>query len=345
MSVFRYINISHLKHNVRVIKHACNGKQLCAVVKANAYGFGVENIVPVLMDEVKFFAVANLDEALKLRDIGVKCGILVLGVTDVEDVQVASKHNTTLSLHSVEYLKLLKGASVLPDFHLSINTGMNRFGVLPREIESVKRIVARGKVKITGIYTHFATGASDSKFVDTQYALFARAVKEWGSEGIVHCSSSYAALNKKFCEDMVRVGFALYGMGGQAGLLPVLSMTAKIVGIVNLERGETLGYDRTFVATKTTRVGVVAVGYADGLMCALSGRLRLFCGGQYVEVIGKVCMDVCFVDLTTSTAQLFDDVEIVGEHVKLSDYANALNTSQYEVLVGLGHARGKTVLV
>lgn len=343
--------------NISTIRQKTMSKKICAVVKADAYGLGCKNIVPIIDPLIDYYAVANIDEAVLLRMLGTDKNILVLGITHYSDFNIANQYNIQLSLSSLNYIQnatkyianttnYIQNATISDNlaFHLQINTGLNRFGVSPQEVDSVVRFAKDNHINIVGAYTHFATTSDDEEYIDNQYNIFEKATRNIDKSILKHCSNTYVSLHKSCpCEDMVRVGFGLYG-SDECGLCPIISITAKVLNIVFLECGDSLGYDRTFVANRRTKVAVVSMGYADGLSRALSNNFALYIKGKYVRIIGLVCMDVCFVDASDIEVKLFDDVEILGKHVTLKNYANALHTSPYEVLLNFGHARAETII-
>lgn len=336
------ISKSRLLQNITTIRKKISSKKLCAVVKANAYGLGCENIVPIIDPLVDYYAVANLNEAVILRDLGVTKNILVLGVTQYSDFDRARKYNIELSIPSANYLHFSTNFDSL-NFHLQLNTGLNRFGIQPKEVDYIFKFARQHNINIVGIYTHFATTSNDEEYIDTQYKFFQDSTKNISKIITKHCSNTYASLHKNYDEDMVRVGFGLYGSSND-GLSPIVSINAKIINILTLQKDDTLGYDRTFIAHHHTKVAVVSMGYADGLSRMLSNNFRLYIKNKYAPIIGLICMDVCFVEVTEINVHLFDDVEILGDHITLQDYATALHTSPYEILLNLGHARADTIL-
>lgn len=332
-----------LLSNISTIRQKIKDKKICAVVKADAYGLKRKNIIPIIDPFVDYYAVANIDEAIKLRKVGTNKNILVLGVVPYLDFNIARKYKIELSLSSLNYIQNATNFDKLA-FHLQINTGLNRFGVHPQEVDTVIEFAKNNHINIIGVYTHFATTSDDEEYIDRQYQLFEQLTRDMGKNILKHCSNTYASFHKSCpCEDMVRVGFGLYG-SDENGLQPIVSITAKILNIVYLDKGDSLGYGRTFVANRHTKVAVVSMGYADGLSRALSNNFCLYIKGKFVPIIGLICMDVCFVDASEVDVKMFDDVEIIGNHITLKDHAKTLHTSPYEVLLNFGHARAETII-
>lgn len=350
--IIKEINKGNLINNLKVIKNKIGNKKFCVVIKANAYGIGIKNIQPLISSFADYYAVANLKEGIELRNLDSKKPILILGHTPLSQIDYAIKYNLILSIPSKQYIldliQLSKDLNLSSlSFHLQVNTGLNRFGVRPNEIKSIKKLCVKNNLNIIGIYTHFATKSKDLDYIDYQLSNFEEVKKLWGDGVIYHCSNSYATLNKDISmEQMVRVGFSLYGMECNSfGLKPILSIKAKVVNILTLNKGETLGYDRTFKANKKTKIAVVSIGYADGFSRRLSNNFKLYIKGKEACVVGRVCMDVCFLDVTGMNVNILDDVEILGNHINLECYANALNTSDYEVLLGFNSIRAEVVII
>jgi len=292
------------------IKSKSNSKlpKFCAVVKANAYGHGYKQVCKGISDLVDFFAVANAVEALQVRDLKLRKPILILGKFNCADLPQLIKKGIRLTCDTLADVaeisevatKLNKRAYV----HIKINTGMNRLGVktalqlqrLLREIDKCKLI------KIEGIYTHFSTAESKNSYkLKRQNAKFLSALDLCRERKlIVHASNSVAFLkSNKYNYDMVRVGLAMYGYDNshKMDVKPCLSVRAKIVKTQTLQKGESVGYGASFVATCDMQIAVVAIGYADGYVRAYEKGHVLICG-QKCPIVGHICMDMLMCDIT-----------------------------------------------
>ena len=165
-----------------------------------------------------------------------------------------------------------------------------------------------------------------------------------GKKVICHIANSYATtLNKDYHLDMVRTGFLMYAGDESFGNKMVVSIKSKIINIVNVKRGDSIGYDRSFYATKKMTLAVVSIGYADGLDRRLSNNFSLIINGVKCKIVGKICMDVCMVDVSEINCSLYDEVVVLGKQnrqkITLQDYADALGTSPYEILLKFNHSR------
>ena len=346
-----YINKTNLINNIKKIKSRLNSKtKVCAVVKANAYGVGVKEVVSIIKDYVDYYAVANIKEAIEVRGLDQEKNILVLGFVRAEDLKIASEKNISITIISKEYLfyilKYLEDKNFKIKVHVKINTGLNRFGFANEEIEKNIDLIKNNHIEIEGCYTHFATKEKDKNFIKIQFEKFRNAIQFFNNKVIKHCSNSYATLNNPEMQlDMVRVGFSLYGMEDNSfELKPVVSIKSKIINIIKLKKGETLGYDRTFVAEEETKIAVIPIGYADGFSRNLSNKFKLFLNGKFVSVVGRVCMDVCFVDIKNILVNIGDEVEIMGEKIQTINYCDILNTSSYEILLNFNKVRCNRII-
>ena len=344
-----YINKNNLLKNIKIIKEKLNPEtKLCAVVKANAYGVGVREVVSIVKDEVDYYAVANIEEALELRKLDKDKEILILGYVSFEDIELAVIHNLSITIISKEYflgltehlkkfnLKSLK-------IHIKINTGLNRFGLSKTEFIRIIQILKEDEslFKFEGCYTHFATKSSDEEFLEKQFREFESVTKLCGKKVVKHCSNTYATLTHLEMQmDMVRVGFGLYGMEeNMFGLQPVIKIESEIINILNLKVGESVGYDRTFRAKNNTKIAVVPIGYADGFSRNLSNNFELYVNGKFAKVVGRICMDICFIDVTNIDVKIGNKVEIMGEKISTTKFSNILNTSTYEILLNFNKMR------
>lgn len=351
-----FINISHLKSNIKkLVRHAGRSVKFCAVVKADCYGLGFENVIPYIDDLVDMYAVANLGECKALR-VYTQKEILMLGGVEIEDAHYYATNNIGVSVNSLNELKALEKALVNDkiNIHIAYNTGMNRYGIKSELL--LKKCVALIKkssvLNLEGIYTHFATDDKNSEFLFKQYDKFNKiALKNKSSNCIFHCSASFASLNyKQLNKDMVRVGFAMYGfINNNIGLQKVVNITSKVIEIQNVKRGEGVGYDLTYVANKNMRIAVVGFGYADGYARNLGNMAYVLINGVKAKVIGRVCMDCFMVDITNiKNVYVGTGVMLLGRdgnnEITLQNYAEWLNTSPYEVLLNFRRTRTNVVL-
>ena len=351
------INKPNLLHNVKYIKNKIGENvKLCAVVKCDAYGLGIENVVPIIDNEVDFYAVANCKEGMNLRLFTSK-PILILGQVETSNILLCIKNNLSITVDSIEVLYKILCLDIggTLKVHIKINTGMNRYGI--NNIEELSRILkvikSQRNIILEGIYTHFATSEKNTQFIKKQHNLFEKIIKNVKNKKIlVHCCSSFGTLKcGNFLHDMVRVGFALYSKTNyDNNLRNVVSIKSQLTHIQKLNKGESVGYECSFVADKDMKIGVVPYGYGDGFLRALSNLGFVLIKGVKANVIGKVCMDAMIVDLTDiDDVQLYDRVTILGcdfgKEIDVFTWSNLLDSSPYEMLTNLKHSRIKTTVV
>lgn len=313
------INLENLEHNAAVLKAAMpSGCELMAVMKAEAYGHGMCGIA-VHLDKigVRAFAVATIDEGIRLRRCGVRGEILILGYTTPERAWELRKYDLAQTLVDYAYACRLNEQKYRVKVHVKIDTGMHRLGFdAGCNIKEIIGVFAMEHFDINGIYTHLCVADSldeeDVLFTRQQIASFYGVLKRLKKEGIripkIHIQSSYGLLNYPGLKcSYVRAGIALYGVLStpdaqtklQPDLRPVLSLKAKVVLIRFVPQGESVGYGRTFVADRDSVIAILPIGYADGFPRSLSG------GGSYAlingcsaPVVGRICMDQLAVDVT-----------------------------------------------
>ena len=341
------INKQTILSNLNAMKNLVKPKtKICAVVKADAYSLGAKNVCNILKDRVDFFAVNSVSEALEIRSFDKLTKILILGKTSKDDYEVCAKNNISISVFCLEDLTGINLSEKL-SVHIKVNSGMNRFGTnsLDEFKLMIKAIKNSNSFNLEGVFTHYHS-ADQTDTTKEQYKKFLKFVKATHKKVLFHASATSGVLNNpKLSLNMIRVGFGLYG---ETKLTQTaLTIKAKLVNIINLKAGESLGYANGFIAKKDYKIGVVSLGYADGFSRILSNHFSVLCNGKFCSVIGFVCMDCFFIDLTDLPAKIYDDVTILGEDsgkkITLADYAKALGTSPYEILTMFKRKRMRVV--
>jgi alanine racemase len=334
------VDLDALRHNHGALRRLHGGRVL-AVLKANAYGHGALACARALAD-AEGFAVAFGDEATALRAAGVRSPLLVLeGVFSVAELHTALRESWAIVVHHEEQLAMIE-RSALPrgGLHvwLKMDSGMHRCGFEPDAFHAAHaRLRATGKVASITLMTHFARADEcDSGFTAQQIARFDRATA--GLPGPRSLANSAGVLFWPAARrDWARCGIALYGAGAGAGtamgLRPVMRASSEVIAIRDIAAGEPLGYGGRFVATRPTRVGLVAFGYADGYPRSAPAGTPVAVDGQRVPLIGRVSMDMLTVDLTTlGSARVGSEVELWGHHVAVDEVAENAGTIAYELL-------------
>lgn len=355
------VNMEHLTSNIHQIQSILKPKtEIMGVVKANAYGHG-DLLVSKHLNElgIKAFAVATLQEGVRLRSHGIQGMILILGYTPASQANLLAKYHLTQTVFDSEYAKELDAYGKRISVHIKVDTGMHRLGEDSHAIHRFKEIFERKNLSVDGMFTHLCSADSlkeeDVAFTRKQIELFyavTNRLKQLGYDtGKLHIQSSYGLLNYPDLEcDYVRMGIAMYGVMSskkdktvvQLPLKPVLSVKSCIVMTKVVKQGESVGYGRQYIAEKDMRIAVVAIGYADGITRRLScGTGQVLVRGKKADIIGRICMDQMMLDITQiPEAQAEDEVSIIGtdgsEQILVEDVADSANTITNEVLSRLG---------
>ena len=355
------INVNNLAHNIRELRRLMQpGCELMAVVKAEAYGHGMyETAAHLNRIGVRAFAVATVDEGIRLRLCGILGEILVLGCTPHGRVCELVKYDLTQTVVDLGHALRLNAQRRTVKVHIKVDTGMHRLGFAEGETEVLAKVCKLKYLKLCGIYTHLCVSDSlqeeDVAYTRGQVERFYRVLDALKKEGItipaVHIQSSYGLLNYPELKcDYVRAGIALYGVLSHAeewtiqtpDLRPVLSLKSRVVLLRSVKSGENVGYGRAFVAERRTQLAVLPVGYADGYPRELScGKGGVLINGCYAPVVGRVCMDQLTVDVTDipnvsvgSEAVLIG--EAGGEKIFAPRLAGACKTITNELLSRMG---------
>ncbi len=335
------IHLNALAHNLNIAKAKAPKAKVMAVIKANGYGHGLLNAA-LGLKEADGFAVLSLDEALALRSAGYQQTILLLeGAFSASELQAISQHQISLVVHCDAQIDMLCNAQ-LPhpvSVHLKLNTGMNRLGFVPAHFpRALDRLKGCGSVANITLMTHFAT-ADEPLGIAQPLTVFNQVTKDLEFPKSLANSATILRFPEAHA-DWVRAGIMLYGSSPTAsetaesfGLKSVMQLSSKILAVQNLEIGDALGYGHQFIATKKTRVGVVACGYADGYPRHAPNGTPISVAGKLTKTIGRVSMDMMFADLTDiPEADIGSSVELWGAQIPVDAVAQAANTISYELL-------------
>jgi len=328
-----------------------------AVVKANAYGHGAPQVALALEEAgVAMLACADIEEAIELREAGVRVPILVFGALSVSDLDGIFRHELTPTISTPGAARALQAAAarhgVTLRCHLKIDTGMNRLGFRHDNLpQTLPDVASSPNLSIVAVYTHFATADDpDHPLFAEQRTRFESALTVLGSLGIDatvrHAANSAAMLrDERVWYDYVRPGLLLYGvtpppLATTLDLRPAMSLHSRIVAVKGIRPGEGSGYgmQTTFSASRT--LAVIPAGYADGLDLRLAGRGYMLVRGRRAPVVGSVCMDMAMIDVTGMEVAPGDEVVIVGaqhgESIGVREIALAIGTIPYELLCRVG---------
>jgi len=338
------ISASALRHNYAVAKRAAPGSKVFAVVKANAYGHGIERVTRAL-GEADGFATVELDGAVAARARGFSGPILLLeGFFAASELPVIAASGLAVAVHNEEQLRMLESQrpSKPLDVFFKINTGMNRLGFAIADARrQLERLRASGAAKSITLMTHFAT-ADGPEGIDEAMRRFERATE--GIELPRSLANSAAIFaHPRSHADVARLGIGVYGATPFAdrsaqslGLKPAMTLTSELIAIQELQAGEAIGYGGTFRCDSSMRVGVVACGYADGYPRHAPSGTPVVVGGVRVKTAGRVSMDMITVDLAgVHDAHVGTPVTLWGEGLPIDDVATAAGTVGYELMCAL----------
>ena len=350
------IDLDALEHNYRRARTLTGpGVRYLGVVKADAYGHGAVQIGRKLESlGADYLAVSSLDEARELRHGGITMPVLILGHTPPDMVPELIRYRITQAVSALAKAEEYSAAAVACGgtlrVHIKVDTGMSRLGFLVRGghfeggVAAIAAACALPGLDAEGIFTHFAVadedGEEDEAYTREQFGLFTAVIDALARQGrtfaIRHCANSGAlARYPEMYLDMVRPGIALYGAGADAqrlDLRPVMSLKTCVSTIKVFDPDTTVSYGRTFRTAERTRIGVLPIGYADGFFRGLSNRASVLTKQGSAPIRGRICMDMCMVDLTElPDVHVGDAVEIFGQRQRVDDLVSMLGTIPYEL--------------
>ena len=349
------VDLDRIRRNYKHIKDLVGEDcRVMAVVKADAYGHGAARIGRELAAVgCRDFAVASLGEAEKLKAAGVEARILILGPTDVALADEIIAGGFVQAVDGYEYARRLASRGRIK-IHIKVDTGMSRIGIychtsadIAHAADEIEKISRTEGVDVDGIFTHFADsdGSSDA-FTEKQFDVFAALLDELSSRGIDvgtrHCCNSAATIRySRMHLDMVRAGIILYGHLPSPEVkdpefLPAMKLSARVCAVHKLKKGDCVSYGCAYTAERDTRVAVISIGYADGFSRVYSGKPLITINGKLYPTVGRVCMDMCMVDIGTGTdCRVGDEAVIFDSSAGLDRLAEAMGTINYEILCSL----------
>lgn len=379
------INKSNLEKNLKIVRSI--NKNLICVIKDNAYGLGIENILPILLEnKCDYFAVAYIEEAvkiqkllenLKLKNQNGKIKVMALNYVKPENVGDAIRNNIELTVFNfsqlLDYLKILDEffENMTLKIHIKVNSGMNRLGFDKNEILELVKIVkkynlnnkSKNRLEIISIFSHISDAENQAE-TEKQVEKYEKILKIFSQNNVRYKYSHLQAspllfkYGKKYNYDFARIGMALYGMeplSTDVGLLDVITVKSKIINIRNVKKNDKVSYGSKGIVKYDSKIGIVAIGYAHGLQKQIenSNKAYILVNGQKAKIIGEICMDMIFVDLTNiENVKMNDEVVIIGsqknaengivEKITLRQMARWAKTIQDDVLTKFGGIK-KTV--
>ncbi|MFK8026900.1 MAG: alanine racemase [Gammaproteobacteria bacterium] len=347
-SAYAIIRLEHLEHNLNILRTFAPNSKIISVVKADAYGHGLAKTAQALTQS-DAFAVSCANEALELRAARILHPIICLqGFANEAELKLIADANVQAVIHNDQQIKLLQNHRLNQSIQvwLKIDTGMGRLGFRPEDArqayQQLDQIESISKIRLM---THFANAdLLDNDSTQRQLKAFDNVTKNFpGCERSVANSAATLAYSNSLYE-WVRSGLALYGISpfqadktqpDTSELKPVMSLRAPLISIKQCKQGDHIGYGSTYTCAREMRVGVVAIGYADGYPRAITSPVNVSINGNLAPIIGRVSMDMLTIDLSHTEANLGDAVELWGDDISVTDVANAANTISYELLCGI----------
>jgi len=361
------ISLENIVHNYREIRKLVGEeRKIMAVVKADAYGHGAAKVSQVLEKAgADRFAVATLQEAIDLRNAGIKSPIMILGGSSPDQTGELLKHDIIQTIYDLDIAKEFSQAALRHNsrlkVHVKVDTGMSRLGFescREEEVDRVCEVCSLEGLEVEGIFTHFATSeVPGDPFQKEQLSRFVRFCDSLEERGfhipIRHAANSGAIINiKESYFDLVRPGLALYGLYPGPGLedkidlRPAMQLRAQIAQVHSFDEPVTVSYGRKYASFRPIRTATVTIGYADGLLRALSGKFDMLLKGKRVRQVGSICMDMSMIDVTGVPDVREGDVVTLfgtdnGATIPVEELAEQAGTISYEIVCALSGRVGR----
>ncbi len=333
------INLKEILNNFNKVRSELKKNvKICAVVKANAYGFGARKICQLLNHKADYFAVARLSEFLKIKDI-TKKPILILSPLSEVELKSAIENGAEISVSDLKTLKNINKIALkkgkMAKIHVVLDTGMNRFGLkTEKELKCFLNCLKKMKnVLLVGAYSHLfdAENPTSNDLQRERFENFKRVIEKLKMNILFHLANSFGLKDPKNCYDMVRLGIDLYESEKN-----LHRFKSRIVEIKDVKKGEFISYGGVFIASENMKIAVCSAGYADGFSRALSNCGEVLVGKKKVKVVGRVCMDVFMCDISNvQNAEIGDEVVMFGcqgeNCISVCEIAEKCDTISYEI--------------
>ncbi len=354
--VWAEIDLDKAAYNMKNIKKLVKDKEVIAVVKADCYGHGADDLAPVFLENgASRLAVAILTEGIELRKKNITAPIMILGYTPLELGEELINNDIEQTVYDLEYAKKLSNIAERlgkkAKIHIALDTGMGRIGFIPNEesIEAVEKIASLNGIEIIGIFTHFSTADEyDKTYTNEQFKKIKNFISELEKRNIniplKHVSNSGAIMDMpETYLDAVRAGIILYGYypsnevnKEKLDIKPILTLKTTVSHVKEVEEGTSISYGRTFITERKSKIATIPIGYADGYSRLLSGKAKVIINGKFAPVVGRICMDQCMIDVTDiGEVKVGDEVILLGEEGNLKfnadDFAEIMGTINYEI--------------
>jgi len=356
-ATFAKINIDNLYTNYKALREIVGKAKVIGVVKSNAYGHGLIEVSRYLQEfGIDYLAVAFVNEGIELRRAGIEVPILVLVPENDLSIEASVEYNLDYAVENYEVAKKIsdyaKANSKRARIHFYVDTGMGRDGMpYNNAAEIIKECMKLPNLDFVGLMSHFASSESDGTYTKHQLDIFKKVISDLKDERIefelVHIANTGAIANfPESIFDGVRPGIALYGYVRNGNSFdmrfkPVMEVHSKVISLRKVLPGESVGYGRAFIATHTTTIATVPIGYGDGLKRILSDALFCLIRGRRYKVVGGICMDEIMVDVGMDGIKIGDEVVLLGQQENETitgwELARKSNTIVYEILTSISN--------
>ena len=340
------VNLSQIQENLNFYRSKLgSGVKIAAMVKAFSYGSGSHEIAEILeKNNVDYLGLAYVDEGISLRDKNIQMPIMIMN-PEFAQVDLMIENKLEPVVYSKESLIHFSSYANRIELHLKFDTGMHRLGFLSNELPWVKEKIKEYGLTIKSVFTHLSSSENpdDDLFTINQLDQFIQIKEELelGNEVLFHAlNTSGMTRFPRYQMDMVRLGIGLYGFSPipdeQAFLKPAIRLKSSLSQIKQVKKGDSVGYSRAFIASEDCKIGIVPIGYADGILRTFGNGIgQVVVAGKNTRTVGNICMDMCMIDLSEIHAEVGDEVEFFGEKKPLSKTAEEMGTIAYEVLANV----------
>lgn len=339
------IYLGEILNNFNKVKASLPNTKICAVIKANAYGFGFKKICHLLKNNVDYFAVARLKEFLDYKKLNISVPCLILNPLDRREVASAVENGAEITISNLQNLIDVQEISSIKNrtsrVHLKIDTGLSRFGICgDKELDSFLSILKTSpNVQLVGVFSHIhsANRQKPTLFQRQKFIRSIEIIQKKGYNPIIHFANSEGLKTKENVFDMVRLGFDLYDNSGKCSH----SLEANVLEIKNINKGQSAGYDAKFCPKKQTTLAICSIGYADGVPRRFSKSGYVYIKGQKCKVV-EICMDILMADASSvKDLQIGENVTIFGKnfqtHISVCDFAQKCDTIPYEIYTNISN--------
>ncbi|MDA2969531.1 MAG: alanine racemase [Actinomycetota bacterium] len=345
---FIYVNSKNLIHNLDLIQKNIN-KQLCLVVKASAYGHGINWAVKnAIKKNISWFAVASINEAIEVRSISDEVNILLLSEPSESEISKVYELGIDLTVYNSDFIKNLIKSGHNFNVHLKVDTGMHRIGCEPEKFYEIYNLIINSNLKLRGICTHFPTADVDSEFTFSAVEKFRKLLEKINiSDLLIHVDNSASSFyNFDNIFNLSRIGIAAYGVSISAQktnlkLLPTMEIKTRISNIQMRSIGESVSYGHALILERDSVIATAPIGYADGYPWNSFPDGKVIISNKFCKLIGRVTMDQILIDVTDVEAKINDEVVILGKSqnneisIDVKDIADWNKTIPWEILTNM----------